>query len=198
MLGLVIITGSIFTGIQIWKNQILNQQKTTNQTTILPSQTAGNQKIEPALIKLSPTTNLTEDWKTYVNKKVGITFNYPSNWTLKEPTIDVLQVSLYPPESDQSLPSSSINLYLINQSYLPEPTPYLCMTQYQSFFTNNNLQGRKTQDEPTSGKCFPKTGGCFPTANIEFPLKNKTLGINYCLADKIRFEEIIKTLKIIQ
>ena len=204
LLGLIIVAGSIYAGIQIGKNQIIKQQSINEQSTISLTQTVVNQEIVPT-IKLStepnPTTNLAADWKTYINKKVGITFDYPSNWTLEEPTIDVLQVSLYPPESDPNLPSSSINLSILNQFYLPQPTPYRCMTQYESFFTNSGLQGRRSEDEPISVgtyKCLPKVGGCFPTADIEFSLKNKTLRINYCLADKNRFEKIIKTLKIIQ
>ena len=142
-----------------------------------------------------------ESWKTYTNKEVGIAFDYPYNWTLDEPTFEVLQVSLYPPESDPSLPSSNIHFFMLNQSYFPEPTPYLCMTQYESFFTNSDLQGRKSEDEPISvgsAKCLPKVGGCFPGADIEFPLKNKTLIVSYCLVDKDRFEEVIKTLRLVE
>ena len=199
VLGLVVITGSVFVGIQIGKSQTNNQKSITNQPTYFPTQVIINPTIESS--ERNPTINPTADWKTYVNKEVGITFDYPSNWTLEEPTVEVLQVSLYPPESDPSLPSSSINFGLFNQSYLPEPTPYLCITQYESFFTNSNLQGRKSEDEPISvgsGKCLPKVGGCFPKAYIEFPLKDKTLEVSYCLADKNRFEEIIKTLKVIK
>ena len=79
LLGLVVITVSVFIGIQIGRNQITNQQPISAQSTITPTQTIVN-----------PTTNPTADWKTYKASqtltKIGIDFSieYPKEWFISE------------------------------------------------------------------------------------------------------------------
>lgn len=195
--GLIVIAGSVFAGIQIGKNQITKQQLITEQPTISPTQTVVNQVIIPTTIltiEPSSTTNPTADWKTYINKDLGISFNYPKNWKIIDDQ-GPMYVSLYPPESDPKLPSDNIAFYRKDQSYIPEPTPNNCMTPFKSYIVGN-VTGRITEDEPLSNKCFPRTGGCSSIVNIELPLRDKTLTISYCARDRIRSEEVIKTLKV--
>jgi hypothetical protein len=185
-IGLIMVAGAFYVGLQIGKKQ----------SPISPPLIAN---IPPTLTVI-PTSALSSriNWKTYVNHRVGISFDYPSDWTLKEATDEVLQVSLYPPESNPDLPSSNVHFYLDSRSYLPEPTPYQCMTDYMPYYIDSGVVGRKSEDQPSSTLCLPVTGGCFPTAEIQFPIMSKVLVVRYCLDNKIRFEEIINTLKIIQ
>ena len=70
--GLVIIICIIFISINISK-----KKRTTEQSTILPTQTV----IYPTEIpkKINPTTDPTEVWKTYTNDKFNFLFKYPEN-----------------------------------------------------------------------------------------------------------------------
>jgi len=56
LLGLVVVAGSVFVGIQIGKSQIPNQQPVTVQPTIRPTQTAVNPTILPTEINSTNTT----------------------------------------------------------------------------------------------------------------------------------------------
>ncbi|MDO8551408.1 MAG: hypothetical protein Q7S03_01860 [bacterium] len=78
LLGIIVIAGSIFTGIQIGKNQTTNQQPMTTQPTSLPTKTAVNPTALPTTS--NPIINLTEDWKTYTNAKYGYSVKYPTVW----------------------------------------------------------------------------------------------------------------------
>jgi len=196
IIGLIAIAASVFVGIQIGKKQITNQQPIIKQPTLFPTQTIVNQVIIPTTTlttKPNPTINSTADWKTYINKDVGITFDYPKDWKIIDnqgPTY----ILLYPPESNPELPSDNISFNKEDKLYIPEPTPNNCMTPYKPYVINN-IAARITED---TNKCGPRTGGCSSLINIEFPLNNKILTISYCTRDRIRSEEIIKTLKIIK
>jgi hypothetical protein len=69
LLGLIVIAGSVFIGIQIEKNQTSNQQPT-----ITPSPT---ETILPTTI---PTVDPTADWETYIDEKGIYTIKYPSDF----------------------------------------------------------------------------------------------------------------------
>jgi len=73
LLEVVVIAGSVFIGIQIGRNQIVNQQPITAQPTIIPSQTTTNS-----------TTNPTSDWKTYTNSLYKFEFQYPPDWEMNK------------------------------------------------------------------------------------------------------------------
>lgn len=81
--GLIIIAGAVFAGIQIDKNQITKQQTITEQPTAFPTQvvvtpTAIPTKTLPT--EPNPATNLTANWKTYTNTKVGFELKYPERY----------------------------------------------------------------------------------------------------------------------
>ena len=66
LLGLIIIAGSIFVGIQIGRNQITNQQPITTQPTITPSQAVVNPTVLPTTsITATPTIDSTAGWKAF-------------------------------------------------------------------------------------------------------------------------------------
>lgn len=83
LLGIVIIAGSVFAGIRIGKKQIASPQKTTEQPAVFPTQVVVNPTAGPITISptvLSPTTDLTVNWKTYENKKWGFSVKYPEKF----------------------------------------------------------------------------------------------------------------------
>lgn len=109
-LGLVIVAGSVFFGIQIGKSQISNQQPVTVQPTITPSQTL----VNPTAL---PTTNPTTDWKTYTNQKLSFTVKYPSNLYFKEIDPNYGIALTFEPYPDPLVPGSyfdSIGIYSDN------------------------------------------------------------------------------------
>lgn len=69
VLGLIIVVGSIFIGIQIGKNQTPSQQPIVTQPTTSPTQ-----------IFVDSTSN----WKTYTGKEMPIQFKYPLNFRVSE------------------------------------------------------------------------------------------------------------------
>jgi len=74
ILGLIIVTGSIFFGIQIGKNQTPSQQPIGVQPTASPTQIVIN---PTALPTGNPTINPTGNWKTYINTKYNYSLQYP-------------------------------------------------------------------------------------------------------------------------
>ena len=79
IIGLIIVTGSIFVGIQIGKNQTPTKQSITPQPTAIPTQTAISPTVQPTA---SPATNPTANWKTYTNSEYKFSFMYPADWKL--------------------------------------------------------------------------------------------------------------------
>jgi len=55
----------------------------SSQKTSVPSPTPSPILTEP----ISPTTDPTADWKTYINDKWGYSFKYPSNWFLNNDAV---------------------------------------------------------------------------------------------------------------
>ena len=82
ILGLIIVAGSVFVGIQIGKNQTSNQQPIVTQPTANPTQTAVNPTAQPTA---NPTTDPTADWKTYTNQvftiKLPEQFEYDTRYS---------------------------------------------------------------------------------------------------------------------
>ena len=78
LIGLVVVAGSTYVGIQIGKNQIGKQSKIVEQPTIIPTQTA----IIPTTVlptKPNPTADPTADWKTYQLPQLNIDFKMTLN-----------------------------------------------------------------------------------------------------------------------
>lgn len=76
LIGLVLIVGSVFVGIQIGKSQITKQPPIVEQPTIFPTQAV----INPTTIltnEPNPTIDPTSDWKTYNIKELNISFKLP-------------------------------------------------------------------------------------------------------------------------
>lgn len=84
LLGIIVIAGSIFAGIQIGKNQITNQQPITVQPTSLSTQTVAN----PTALPTAPnsTSNPTTNWQTYT--KLGYEIKYPQSSVVTEFSLD--------------------------------------------------------------------------------------------------------------
>ena len=80
IVAILLVAGSVFAGIQIGKNQQLQQQSVAVAPTekLIPStsQPSVSPTAAPAITN-SPTTSTTT-WKTYENTKLGIEFKYPS------------------------------------------------------------------------------------------------------------------------
>jgi len=72
LLGLLVITVSVFVGIQIGKSQITNTQRVVLEPTTAVIQEAFDQKV-------APTIETTASWKTYVDSENHFIFKYPSN-----------------------------------------------------------------------------------------------------------------------
>jgi hypothetical protein len=81
VLGLIIVAGSVFTGIQIGKNQIPSQQPIVTQPIITSTQGVTNPTTSPTII--NPTINPTSDLKTYTNTKYSYIFQYPQQYNVK-------------------------------------------------------------------------------------------------------------------
>ena len=76
LIGLVLIVGSVFVGIQIRKSQITKQPPIVEQPTTFPTQAV----INPTTIltnEPNPTIDPTSDWKTYNIKELNISFKLP-------------------------------------------------------------------------------------------------------------------------
>jgi hypothetical protein len=81
IIGLIVITGSVFIGIQIGKNQLTNQQSINEQPIIPLTQATTTPTVLPTTP--SPTINPTTDWKTYINTKYRYQLLYPSDWLVQ-------------------------------------------------------------------------------------------------------------------
>lgn len=77
-LGFVIVASSVFVGIQIGKDQTLNQQPIATQPTTSPTQATPISVTSTTTL----TTNPTADWKTYTDSEYKFSFMYPSDWKL--------------------------------------------------------------------------------------------------------------------
>lgn len=101
LLGIIIVAGLIFVGVQIGKGQTINQQPITVQPTVFPTQVVVNPSATP--IPPSPTTiptaptiitittgttvSPTTGWKTYTksSKSLGsYSIKYPQHWIVVE------------------------------------------------------------------------------------------------------------------
>lgn len=81
VLGLAVVAGSVFIGIQIGKNQTSSQQQITVQPTVLPTQTVTNPTTIPISTTTTiPTINPTSDWQVYLNTQANFSINYPKGW----------------------------------------------------------------------------------------------------------------------
>jgi hypothetical protein len=78
LLGLILVTISVYVGIQIGKRQVPNKQNVTVQPTTEPTQAVVDSTAQPTT---NPTTNPTEDWKTYKSTSFNFSFKYPSELT---------------------------------------------------------------------------------------------------------------------
>lgn len=78
LIGLVVIAGSVFAGMQIGKNQILKQPSIVEQSTIIPTQTIIINPTTALPTKPNPTIDPTANWKT-INGKYWI-FKVPKEW----------------------------------------------------------------------------------------------------------------------
>lgn len=81
LLGLIIIGGSIFAGIQIGKHQTTDQQQVAEKPTTNPTQPVANQITK--LPETTPTTISTKDWKTFSSNTEGFTIKYPNDWNIE-------------------------------------------------------------------------------------------------------------------
>lgn len=81
-LGLVVVAGSVFVGIQIGNKQTANQRPITEQTTVFPTQVVINPTIVTTTKAISPTIN--EQTFTYKN----FSFTYPNSWKFLSKDID--------------------------------------------------------------------------------------------------------------
>lgn len=84
LMGLMIITGSVFVGIQIGKNQMPNQQPAAIQPAATPTQIA----VNPITLSITPTPaiNPVTKWKIYTNNKYGFSIEYPDPVIVDEKT----------------------------------------------------------------------------------------------------------------
>lgn len=107
LIGLIIIAGSVFTGIRIGKNQLAKQQLIIEQPTIYPTQTV----IIPTIVlptETSPTTDPTVDWKTYQLSQLNLDFRMPLNLNPSEKlSFTTSHANLYWNDS----PNSSVKLF---------------------------------------------------------------------------------------
>lgn len=99
VLGLIIIAGSVFVGIQIGKSQTPSQQPIATQSTISPTQAT---TIPTAL----PTTDSTLNWKTYSNSKYSFSFKYPLDWIVKFVSVSGFDDQIWIADSVSSMPTT--------------------------------------------------------------------------------------------
>lgn len=103
VLGLIIVAGSVFVGIQIGKSQTPSQQPVVAQPTASPTQIAVNQTIQPTA---NLTTNPITDWKTYTNSKYNFSFKYPSDWITKFVSVSGFDDQVWIADSVSSMPTT--------------------------------------------------------------------------------------------
>lgn len=69
VLGLIVVAGAVYAGIQIGKRsqiKVWTEPPLTSESTLIPAETA--------------------NWKTYTNEKYGYSIKYPQNWFIKDVT----------------------------------------------------------------------------------------------------------------
>lgn len=95
LLGLVVISGSVFIGVQIGKKQISNPQPITVQPTPIPTTTLPSPTTAVTTDKPTDQTSNTGKWLVYTHTKFpdkpdwkipwkGFTLYYPSGWKIEE------------------------------------------------------------------------------------------------------------------
>jgi len=75
ILGLVIVAGAVYAGMQMGKKQI--SPTIIAEPTSIPT-------VIPQITEITPTSDETANWKTYRNTEVGYQISYPPDWELKE------------------------------------------------------------------------------------------------------------------
>lgn len=78
VLGLVVVSGSVFAGIQIGKNQLVSQELALVEQTATPTQIVADLTVQQTTP--SPTIDETASWETYSNSKYGFSFKYPLDY----------------------------------------------------------------------------------------------------------------------
>ncbi|MCL5783999.1 MAG: hypothetical protein M1142_01425 [Patescibacteria group bacterium] len=79
ILGLIVVAGSVFAGIQIGKSQTPSQQPIVIQPTASPTQVVTNPITIPTSTT-SPTINPTTNWQSYTSSKYSFSFKYPLDY----------------------------------------------------------------------------------------------------------------------
>lgn len=96
-LGLGMVSGLIFVGVQIGKNQTSDQQRIVAQLTASPTQNVVNPTASLYEPSISP--NSVSDWKLYVNSVLNYSFKYPKVFKLAEESSNSVRVSNnFPPD----------------------------------------------------------------------------------------------------
>lgn len=87
ILGLIVVAGSVFAGIQIGKTQTPIQQPITAQPTVLPTQAITSPTVIPTQIvtptvslTATPTIDPTANWKSFTSVNYGFAVKYPQDW----------------------------------------------------------------------------------------------------------------------
>lgn len=75
VMGLIVIVGSVFAGMQIGKNQLNNQQLAITEPVAKPPQATID-------LEISPTVKASKDWYVFTDTNFGISFSYPKDWTV--------------------------------------------------------------------------------------------------------------------
>lgn len=197
VLGLIIIAGSIFVGIQIGKNQTPNQQPIAVQPTASPTQTVVNPTVQP--ITSSP-TDPTANWKTYTNSAYKFLIKYPSNWISKNyiPADNRIPY-LYNPDNEYTI---SFNYNKDEPNIISKVTGKPMVTDLSNYKTttingikvyiNNNLQGI---DGNYMGYCFQISDGEY--ISILAPLTNGPSNVVWNDAAVSLAKQILSTFKFI-
>jgi len=79
LLGIIIVVGVVFVGIQLGKEQLSDQQSIFEQPK-LPTQIVANPTASKVPAEQSRIINSTENWETYTNSSAGFSNKYPTGW----------------------------------------------------------------------------------------------------------------------
>lgn len=85
LLGIIIVVGVVFVGIQLGKEQLSDQQSIFEQPK-LPTQIVANPTASKVPAEQSRIINSTENWEIYTNSSAGFSIRYPSGWRKVEST----------------------------------------------------------------------------------------------------------------
>lgn len=79
VLGLILLAGAVYTGIQIGKKQVSPFGNLETPPSVLEEPTPTESKeTPPTSLEVSPTPDVTADWKTYTESQYGLSFEYQS------------------------------------------------------------------------------------------------------------------------